>query len=234
MPADDRTQQRIRVLLADDHRLFRQGLRQICEIKGGFEVVGEAQNGKEAVQLAAELEPDVILMDINMPVLNGIQATGQIMQANPQARVLILTMYRQDHYAFDAITAGAQGYLLKNADADTVVEAVRAAQRGEALVDPVTAARVLDEFRRLSQTAAVAGEAGQLTEGEMDVLRLVAQGANNQAIGQTLYLSPQTVANRLRSIYSKLGVDNRTEAALYALKRGWATLNSEEEGWEHR
>ncbi len=218
----------IRVLLADDHTLFRQGLRQICEIKGGFEVVGEAEHGQEAVRLAAELKPDVILMDISMPVLDGIQAIAQIMAQGLQTRIIALTMYQQDHYVFDAIKAGASGYLLKNVDAQVLVEAVRAAHQGEALVDPMTAAKVLDEFRRLSQATDEAEGIELLTEGEMAVLCQVVEGAHNQAIAEHLNLSVQTISNRLRSIYQKLHVNNRTQAALYALRRGWARLDPEE------
>jgi two-component system, NarL family, response regulator LiaR len=217
----------IKILLADDHRLFRQGLRQICEVIGGFLIIGEAENGREAVQLALELEPEVVLMDIHMPEVNGIQATQQILRQRPNLHILILTMYRQDHYAFDAINAGAKGYLLKNADAQEVVDAIRAVCRGEALVDREMAAKVLDEFRRLSHPSATVQKSEPLTDGEMEVLRLVANGATNQLIAGRLSLSPQTVANRLRVIYQKLEVDNRTEAALYALRRGWASLVDE-------
>jgi DNA-binding NarL/FixJ family response regulator len=218
----------IRVLLADDHTLFRQGLRQICEVKGGFEVVGEAEDGQEAVHLAAQLKPDVILMDISMPNLDGIQATLQIIEKDPEARIIALTMYEQNHYVFNAIKAGAKGYLRKNVDAKVLLEAVRAAHQGDALVGPIVASRVLDEFRRLSQTGEEGTEIKRLTEGEMAVLRLVAEGADNQAIAEQLSLSVQTIANRLRGIYQKLQVNNRTQAALYALRRGWARLDLEE------
>jgi DNA-binding NarL/FixJ family response regulator len=217
----------IRMLLADDHRLFRQGMRQICEVLGGFEVVGEAENGEEAVHLALELQPDVILMDINMPVLDGVQATAILTENNPGMRVIILTMYRQDRYVFEAIKAGARGYLLKDADEQELVDVVRAVHRGEALIDPVLASKVLDEFRRLSQLTVEEEDMESLTPGELDVLRLVAQGADNKAISEQLFLSESTVANRLSTIYQKLQVNNRTQAALVALRRGWAVLDEE-------
>jgi DNA-binding NarL/FixJ family response regulator len=217
----------IRILLADDHRLFRQGMRQICEILGGFEVVGEAENGEEAVHLAQELQPDVILMDVQMPVLDGVQATRLITENNLAIRVIILTMYRQDRYVFEAIKAGARGYLLKDADEQELVEVVRAVHRGEALIDPALASKVLDEFRRLSQITVEEGVVESLTPGELDVLRLVAQGADNKTISERICLSESTVANRLSTIYQKLHVNNRTQAALVALRRGWAVLDEE-------
>jgi DNA-binding NarL/FixJ family response regulator len=217
----------IRLLLADDHRLFRQGLRQICEVVGEFEVVGEAENGQEAVDLARQLQPDLVLMDINMPVLDGVQATSAITERSPSVRVIILTMYRQDRYVFEAIKAGARGYLLKDVDEQDLVDAVRAVHRGEALIEPGLATRVLDEFRRLSQTPAEVGDIEQLTQGEMDVLRLVGQGDDNKTIADRLVLSERTVANRLSSVYQKLRVNNRTQAALFALRRGWVELDQE-------
>ena len=217
----------IRILLADDHNLFRQGLRQICEVKGGFTVVGEAANGEQAARLAEELQPDLILIDINMPQLNGIEATAQIMAANPQARIIVLTMYRQDRYVFDAIKAGAKGYLLKNTDAQELIAGIHQVYQGGALLDPHIAARALAEFRRLSQAADESDHVAELTAGEMAVLRLVAEGLDNPAIAQRLSLSAQTVANRMRIIYQKLQVNGRTQAALYALREGWADLDSE-------
>jgi DNA-binding NarL/FixJ family response regulator len=215
----------IRVLIADDHRLFRQGLRGICETMGGFEVVGEAANGQEVVDLTRQLKPDVVLMDIRMPVLDGVQATSFIAEYAPSVRVIILTMYRRESYVFEAIKAGARGYLLKDIDEQEFVEAVRAVHRGEALIDPGLATRLIEEFRRLSQPPSEAGKAERLTQGEMDVLLLVAQGEGNRSIAERLAISERTVANRLSAIYQKLQVNNRTQAALLALRRGWAKLD---------
>jgi DNA-binding NarL/FixJ family response regulator len=218
----------IRVLIADDHRLFRQGLRQICETVGGFEVVGEAENGQVAVDLAHQLKPDVILMDINMPVLDGVQATSFITENTQDVRVIILTMYRQDRYVFEAIKAGARGYLLKDIDEEELVKAVRVVQQGEALIDPGLAAKLLNEFRRMGTATPETEPAERLTQAEMDVLRLVAQGEDNKTIAEQLSLTERTVANRLSDVYQKLHVNNRTQAALFALRRGWAQLDQEE------
>ena len=215
----------IRVLIADDHRLFRQGLRYVCQV-GGIEVVGEAEDGWEAVRLARQLQPDVILMDIRMPGLDGVEATRRITGSHPGIRIIILTMYRQDQYVFEAIKAGAHGYLLKDIDEKELIEAIRAVHRGDALINPTLAARLLEEFRRLSQEKPT-GETEELTEGEMQVLRLVAQGADNRTIAERLCISERTVANRLSEIYRKLHVNSRTQAALVALRRGWVSLEEE-------
>jgi len=209
-----------RILLADDHRLFRQGLRHVCETAGNLIVVAEAKDGLQAVRLACETCPDVVLMDIQMPHLDGVEATRQIVTACPQVRVIVLTMYREDRYVFEAVKAGAQGYLLKDIDERELVEAVQRVARGEALIDPGLAARLLEEFRRLSHVEGLE----DLTEGEMQVLRLVAQGADNKTVAQMLHLSNRTVANRLSEIYHKLHVNSRTQAALLALRKGWASL----------
>jgi NarL family two-component system response regulator LiaR len=211
----------IRILIADDHTLVRQGLYQLCEGLGGFKVVAEAENGAQAVALARSAQPEVILMDIVMPELDGVEAIRQIMQATPTARIIALTMYREERYMLDAIRAGARGYLLKTVDASELIAAIEAVHRGDYLIDPIIAARVLSE---LHLDVSVSSNNVPLTEGEMAVLRLVAQGVDNQDIAQTLNYSVYTVANRLRTIYEKLHVTNRTQAALYALRQGWATL----------
>jgi len=193
----------IRVLIADDHTLVRQGLCQLCEGMGGFTVVAEAQNGREAVALACATQPDVILMDIVMPEMDGVQAIREIMRQIPTSRIIALTLYRQEGYMLGAIRAGARGYLLKTVDAKELITAIEAVHRGDYLIDPIIAARVLSELA---------------------VLLLVAQGVDNKDIAQALNYSVYTVANRLRTIYEKLHVTNRTQAALYALRQGWATL----------
>jgi len=211
----------VRILIADDHTLMRQGLRQLCEGLGGFAVVAEAENGIQAVEQARAAQPDVILMDIVMPDVNGVQAIRDIVGTTPLARIIALTMYRQEQYMLDAIRAGARGYLLKTVDARDLIAAIEAVQRGEYLIDPVIAARVLSEFHLPVQEWRIE----RLTESEMAVLRLVARGVENDQIAHQLNYSVYTVANRLRTIYEKLQVTNRTQAALYALRQGWVTLD---------
>jgi DNA-binding NarL/FixJ family response regulator len=202
---------------------MRQGLRQLCEGLGGFTVAAEAENGSQAVALARTAQPDVILMDIVMPDMDGVQAMRQITRETPAARIIALTMYRQEQYMLDVIRAGARGYLLKSVDAAELIAAIEAVHRGDYLIDPIIAARVLSELH-LGMPPQVP-RVEPLTEGEMAVLRLVAQGVDNQDIAQALNYSVYTVANRLRTIYEKLHVANRTQAALYALRHGWAALD---------
>jgi DNA-binding NarL/FixJ family response regulator len=211
----------IRILIADDHTLMRQGLRQICEGLGGFSVVAECENGARAVEAACLAQPDVVLMDIVMPDMDGVQAIREIMREAPTSRIIALTMYREEKFMLDAVRAGARGYLLKTVDAHELIAAVEAVHRGEYLIDAVIAARVLSEFHLPVPEQPLVNP---LTESEMAVLRLVAQGVENQDIAQALNYSVYTVANRLRTIYEKLHVTNRTQAALYALRHGWATL----------
>jgi DNA-binding NarL/FixJ family response regulator len=211
----------IRILIADDHTLMRQGLHEICASMGHFDVVGEAKNGLEAVALHASMKPDVTLMDLAMPELDGAEAIRRIVRDTPTARIIALTMYRDESYMLAAIKAGARAYLLKTVDAAELIEAIAAVHRGEYLVDPIIAARVLGELH-LPQTQA--HRPPPLLEKEVEVLRLVAKGLDNQDIADELHWSVHTVSNRLRTIFDKLQVTNRTQAALYALRQGWASL----------
>jgi NarL family two-component system response regulator LiaR len=213
----------IRILIADDHTVVRQGLRLLCEGLGGFTVVAEAENGSQAVTLARTTRPDVILMDIIMPDMDGVEAIRRIIHETPSARIIALTMVRQEQYMLDAIRAGARGYLLKTADTRELITAIEAVHRGDYLIDPIIAARVLGELHLAKPPQAPPIE--PLTESEMAVLRLAACGVDNEHIAETLCYSTYTVANRLRTIYEKLHVTNRTQAALYALRHGWVALD---------
>lgn len=217
----------IRILIADDHTMVRQGLSQICEAEPDMTVVGQAANGDEARRLALRLRPDVVIMDINMPVLDGVQATQQITAAHPEIGVIILTMYRQDQHVFEAIKAGARAYLLKDADSDELLQAIRAVAAGQALLDPAIARQMIEEFRRMQETATGVDGVTSLTPRDLDILRLVAQGLDNNEIAARLSLSEKTVRNRLTGIFEILHVSNRTQAALYALRKGLAQLDDD-------
>lgn len=208
----------IRVLLADDHAIFRDGLRAILDRQKDIVVVGEAGDGVEAVKKAAELAPDIVLMDINMPVMDGVRASRLITAQDQRVGIIILTMYREDEYVFEAIKAGAQGYVVKDARAREVLKAIRAVHRGEALIDPATATKLLEEFRRLAEEQRK--ELFDLNEQVIEILRLVAQGASNKEIAEALHFSEQTIKNKLSIIFQKLHVNNRAEAAASAIREG--------------
>ncbi len=213
----------IRILLADDHVLFRQGLRSLLEFEPDLRVIGEAQNGREAIRFAADTKPDVILMDIQMPELDGVRATQSILEIDPKANVIILTMYRQDNYVFEAVKAGARGYLLKDVDASELIDAIHRVYEGDTLLDAEMAKNVLADFHASEETLPKEKHAG-LTEREAAILRLLAQGASNQEIALKLNISEKTVRNRLSEIFAKLQLNNRTQAALYAIREGLASL----------
>jgi DNA-binding NarL/FixJ family response regulator len=210
----------IRVVLADDHNVLRQGMAQALNVQADMRVVGEASNGVEAVALARESRPDVVLMDINMPQLDGVEAARQITSELPDIGIIILTMYRRDEYVFEAIKAGASGYLLKEVELDELLAAIRAVARGEAVIDSAIAGRVLAELRQ-PQTAKQASES-ELTDRDIDILRLLAQGATNQDIADDLSIAEKTVRNRLSLLFRRLHLENRTQAAIYALREGLA------------
>ena len=214
---------RIKILLVDDQALFREGLRTLLSVRPDFEIIGEAANGEEAVQMALHHQPRVALMDLRMPVLGGVEATRRIRAANPGCNIIVLTTFDDDEEVFEALRAGAVGYLLKDAPSEKLTEAIRAAARGESFLQPSIAAKVLAEFNRLSQirpSVCHAPLAEPLSERECDVLRQLAEGMSNKEIGVALNLAEGTVKNHLTNIFGKLGVLDRTQAALLARELG--------------
>lgn len=213
----------IKLMIADDHKLFREGLKALLAVTEDIEIIGEAEDGNTALRKCRELEPDIILMDINMPGLNGILATQQILKEHPQTGIIMLTMLEDDASVFSAMRAGARGYLLKGADPNEVLSVIRAVVDGQALFGPAIAARVLGYFKELrtspnsNQTITPFPE---LSDRELEVLRLISQGLNNQEIAQKLFLSPKTVRNHITNIFSKLQVADRAQAIVRAREAG--------------
>jgi DNA-binding NarL/FixJ family response regulator len=211
-------QDEVSVVLVDDHMLFRGGLRAILE-DHGIRVAGEASNGEDAIELVEQLAPDVVLMDINMPGISGVEATRRLSARVPHAHVVVLTISADDANIMDAMMAGAAGYLLKDAPADQVVGGIRAAARGESSISPRIASRVLAHLRE-EQAGAVEAVHPDLTDRELEVLRLLAAGKANSEIAGELYISPKTVKNHIASILMKLQMENRIQAAVYAVRSG--------------
>jgi DNA-binding NarL/FixJ family response regulator len=214
---------KIRALLADDHAVVRQGIRQFLEEAGDIEVVAEAGDGEEAVRLALETRPDVTVLDIRMPHMTGVEATRRIKDHLPETRVLVLTAYDDDPYVFALLQAGADGYVLKTASGDELAEAVRAVNRGEPALSPQVAGKVIRQAVS-GRPKGAAHQVEPLTERELEVLRSVARGMTNREIGHALGISHRTVQGHLSSIYGKLGVNSRTEAVTEALRRGWIVI----------
>jgi len=215
---------RIRILLAEDHVVVRQGTRQLLEREQDLEVIGEAGDGEEAVRLASQLKPDVIIMDVAMPKLSGIEATKRIKALLPLTIVLVLTGYDYDEYIFSLLEAGAAGYLLKDVSGDELISAVRAVYAGEPILHPVVLRKLMSRSIPPAAEPASAGSIEVLSEREMEVLKSAAKGMGNKDIGKALFISERTVQAHMRSIFNKLGVGSRSEAVLYSLKRGWFTL----------
>lgn len=211
----------IAVLLADDHTVLRQGMAQVLDMQPDMRVVAQADDGEEAVRLARRHRPDIVLMDINMPGMDGVAAARRITAEWPETGVIILTMYRRDDYVFEAIKAGANGYLLKEVELDELLNAVRSVARGEAVIDSAIASRVLAEFRQ-PRRSEEEEEGPDLAERDIEILRLLAQGISNQEIADQLSIAEKTVRNRLSGIFRRLHLENRTQAALYALREGIA------------
>ena len=222
---------KIKVLIVDDHLVIREGLSAVLQTKADVQVVGDVGNGQEAVEKARQLKPDVILMDISMPVMDGVEATRIIRKENPDVGIVVLTMHEEEEFIFNAVKAGATGYLLKDSDSAQIVKAIRAIYDGESLIHPSVATKILAEFSQLS------GNKGkpyrkpkrELTTREIGILQMVAEGKTNKEIASDLNLSEKTIKNHIRNIFHKLQVVDRTQAAFYALRKGLIKLNPDKE-----
>lgn len=234
-------QHKIRVLLADDHQLFREGLKRILNMEEDIEVVGECGDGTQVLDFCRQVLPDIVLMDINMPLLNGVDATAELRELYADIKVIILSIHDDESYVFETLRKGATGYLLKDMEADSLINAIRTVAEGNAFIHPKVTGKLIHQLRRmeyLSETGAIAEdnrmrEAGvkfvatednPLTRREAEVLRLMAEGRSNKMIGEHLFISEKTVKNHVSSILQKMDVDDRTQAVINAIKFGWVTL----------
>jgi DNA-binding NarL/FixJ family response regulator len=215
----------LRVLLVDDHALVRAGTRRLLETQPDFQIVGEAGNGEDAVVLAASLRPDIILMDVSMPRMSGIDATRLIKEKNPSIAVLALTGYDYDEYIFALLEAGAAGYMLKDISGDDLIAAIRAVRNGEPVLHPTVVRKMMNRFRDTQDVQGERRGTEGLSDRELEVLKMAAKGISNQQIADGLQLSQRTVQAHLSAIFEKLHVGSRSEAILHALKRGWFSLD---------
>ncbi|MFC3804234.1 response regulator [Cohnella sp. GCM10012308] len=213
-------QQPIKVLLVDDHEMVRIGLAAVLGTEEGIEVVGEAGNGQDGLRLAKAYDPDVVLMDLVMEGMDGIETTRRLLEQQPECRVIVLTSFLDDEKMYPVIEAGAFSYLLKTSRASEIADAIRAAARGQSVLESQVASKMMNRFRRPPQTEAQPHE--ELTEREMEVLHLIAQGKSNQEIADELFIGIKTVKYHLTNMFSKLGVEDRTQAAIYAHRNGLA------------
>lgn len=217
---------KIRIVLVEDHVLVREGTKDMLNRQPDFQVVAEAGDGEEAINLVSELCPDIVIMDIELPKINGIEATKRIKASNPAISVLVLTAYDNDQYIFALLEAGAAGYLLKDASTSELIQTIRAVYAGELVLHPIVARKVINYFAKHTSSvhAKESGEPYPLTEREMDVLKLASKGMTNREIAQNLVISIRTVQVHLSNIFGKLKVGSRTEAVLHALRKGWLKL----------
>jgi len=215
---------KIKVLLAEDHVIVRQSIRHFLEGEGDLEVVGEAGDGEEVVRLASQLKPDVIVMDIAMPIINGVEATKRIKEACPSVAVLALSAYDYDQYVFALLEAGAAGYLLKDVSGRELINAIRAVRRGDSVLHPAVARKVVARFRGPSVNSGQYRIADLLTGREIEVLKRAAKGMSNKDIANELCLSVRSIETHMTNIFNKLRVGSRTEAVVHGLKNGWFTL----------
>ncbi|WP_309241949.1 response regulator transcription factor [Brevibacillus daliensis] len=228
----------IKIVLVDDHQLFREGVKRILDMETGFKVVGEGSDGTDAPTLVAEHKPDVLLMDINMPNVNGVAAAEEVVKISPETKVIILSIHDDEGYVYRTLRSGASGYLLKDMGTSELVEAVRVVAQGGAYIHPKVTGKLIDEFRRLSEQEEsmdrnVSFEEApvmdpriieSLTRREREVLQLMAEGKSNRMIGEFLFISEKTVKNHVSSILQKLNVQDRTQAVVISIKNGWVKL----------
>jgi NarL family two-component system response regulator LiaR len=214
----------ITILLAEDHVVVRESIRQSLERHPNFKVVGEANDGEEAVRMSRELKPEVIIMDISMPKVNGIEATRQIKALQPSVAILVLTAYDYEQYIFPLLAAGAAGYLLKDVSSHELINAIETVHKGESVLHPAVARKVMERFRNTSGERSGEEVSSVLTEQEKTILKLAAKGMNNKNIADELCISIRTVESHLASIFNKLNVGSRTEAVIQAMREGWFTL----------
>jgi two-component system, NarL family, response regulator DegU len=240
-----RTDGEVRILLADDHSLFREGLKRILNMEPGFRVIAECADGQQALDKCRELQPDVVLLDINMPVANGVQVTEELYRTMPELRIIILSIHDDESYVFETLRKGAAGYLLKDTETQTLIDAIRTVVAGHAYIHPRVTGKLISQIRRMNEVeaeaeaeTAVTGEVfaqglgvrfihtddNPLTKREAEVLRLMAEGKSNRGIGDYLFISEKTVKNHVSSILQKMQVDDRTQAVIIAIKNGWVTL----------
>jgi two-component system response regulator DegU len=234
-------EKKVRLIIADDHQLFREGLKRILNMEDDFEVISECGDGIQVIELCNEKRPDVVLMDINMPIENGVAATEKIRDFFPDIKVVILSIHDDESYVFETLRKGASGYLLKDMEAEALIKAIRSVVAGHAYIHPKVTGKLINQLRRMTyldeagvvQKEAANHEAGMkymnssdhpLTKRESEVLRLMAEGKSNKVIGEQLYISEKTVKNHVSSILQKMGVDDRTQAVINSIKNGWVTL----------
>lgn len=209
---------KIRVLIADDHSMVRQGLKQILELEDDMTVIAQAPNGEEAIKLAKECGPDVILMDINMPGMNGLQAIKEMKEDNIPSKIIVLTIHEDREYLFKTLQMGAEGYVLKDADPNVLIEAIRSVNRGQSYIQANMTRELVKEFNKITLHDKSKSEESSLTAREVEVLELIAEGMINKEIAKRLYISEKTVKNHVSNIFRKLNVSDRTQAAIYAFK----------------
>ena len=223
------------IVIIDDHQLFREGVKRILDFESSFEVVAEGDDGSQAIQLVEQYEPDVTIMDINMPTTNGVEATRQLLEKFPDTKVIILSIHDDENYVTHALKTGASGYLLKEMDADALVEAVKVVADGGSYLHPKVTHNLVNEYRRLAleetgggdhyvQTVEIRRPLHLLTRRECEVLQLLADGKSNRGIGEALFISEKTVKNHVSNILQKMNVNDRTQAVVVAIKNGWVEV----------